>query len=547
MPTFFSIGCVPLNQKNIRLLSFDSTLVLKDLRNSLQGVDAESFQIRHNGTAGVNLKKLLTDQRIEFQQFVHQVGQPVFRMMDYSRYSWRSAKATDALRGVENIQSFISWYPPDEFHAFCKENNIKLIGYFDFLKLYDPLSGEVTHFLNDKTNEFNMTSSQMKDLVQENMYKLNWVKEHGYSDLYLAWEIGNESYLKINDYPEIYAAFVKQIVRAAREIDPDIRLAINIFACAGNDNKLHLNELHTPPKSATRADLRHRYKKNIDWSIAVLANLGEDAQLINYCSLHLYGGGPAYNANIKGLHSHQQLIMRSPNSRHMRFLVTEWRYTGSNELTKHREYHTSALWNAKFSMVLLSHPLVDATAIHEFLTFSGTGYWNDGDLWKAQYQSNNQPHEVYKSSGGDPHLDIGPFGPVLNMLNRVVRNYPLLLTHKSKLGPMSSAIFFSKCKTNDSINNDCQDLDWIVAKNRKRDDYGGIIVNTYEQPINIMLKDRGRKKLITKVESLSCLQDKLFLSEIPGKPKFWKVYSLVPHTDGTVTLPPFSVTFFEAY
>lgn len=390
-----------------------------------------------------------------------------------------------------------------------------------------------------------MTSTQMSALIKENMYKLKWVKEHGYLDLYLAWEIGNENYIRTTENPAIYAEFVRNLARSAKKIYPDIRLSINIFSCAGDDNNLHFDSV-TSSKMINSNKNTRSYAKYLAWSLAVLRNLGKDAQLIYYCSLHLYGGGLSYNANIKGLNSHQQLIKHYPNTRHIRFIVTEWRYTAGGELTKHRKFHTSALWNAKFSLLLMAHPLVDSTHIHDFLTYSGVGYWSDGKTWKAQYPSNNAVRKMYESSSSEPSLDIGPFGPVLNMLNKVVKKYPLLLAHKSDLGPTSSAIFYAKYKSKINERKDCQDLDWIIATNRSRDEYGGIVVNTFEQPIDIKLISLGRRYQITKAETESCPIDKVVLSEIPGKPKFWELRSLLPNTEGRVTLPPLSITYFEA-
>jgi hypothetical protein len=529
----------PQEETVTQVLNFNIDDVKKDLKDSIQGVDAESFAIGRS-TWGINLRTLLNEQRSEFKAFLNKVGRPTLRMMDYSRYSWRGSDATDALE-VKGSKEW--WYSPKELHEFCRENDIKLIGFFDIWKLYDVKTSKVTSFYDHKTKKFHMTPAQMDALVEENLYKLRWVKKNGYLDLYKGWEIGNECYIKGVNSPEIYTAFAKKMAKAAKSVDPKIRLAVTVFVCAADDANLFSN-IGKNPRDMSGKEEQDMYDRWLAWSNTVMRLLGDDAKDIYYVNLHLYGPELRYNANAKGIDTHVRVIQKHPNMRHARLIVTEWRHTGSSELHCQREFKTSALWTAKFSMVLLAHPLMDTTGIHDFLTYSGTGYWSDGKIWRAQWGSLN-PRWAYPSKTGKKQLQVGPFGPVLNMLNNIVRKYPLLLEHKANLGKYSSAYFFGKCTPKTVYQDEGRDLEWIIATNRKKNKFGGMVVNTHIYPVRITLQSNGKKYNITKATSESCPAAKLFVCEIPGEAKFWKLESLKVNSDGSINLPPLSITSFE--
>jgi hypothetical protein len=527
------------NEETItQVLNFNVNDVKKDLKDSIQGVDAESFAIGRSSW-GINLRTLLTSQRKEFKAFMNEIGRPTLRMMDFSRYSWRGYAATDALE-VKGSKEW--WWSPKQLHEFCRENDIKLIGFFDTVKLYDVKTGKVT-VLTDHKGTMHMTPEQMDALVEENLYKLRWVKKNGYLDLYKAWEIGNECYLSGTNTPEVYATFAKKMAKAAKKVDPDIRLAVTVFVCAADDANL-FNNIGKNPREITIKGEQSMYAKWLAWSNTVMRLLGDDAKNIYYVNIHLYGPDLVYNANAKGIDTHVRVIQKHPNMRHTRLIVTEWRHTGSSELHCQREFKTGALWASKFSMVLLAHPLMDSTGIHDFLTYSGTGYWSDGKIWRSQWGSLD-PRWAYPSKTGKRRLQVGPFGPVLKMLNHIARNYPLLLEHKANLGKYSSAVFFGKCTPKTIGEDEGRDLEWIIATNRKKNKFAGMVVNTHVYPVRITLQSNGKKYNITKATSENCPADKLFVCEIPGDAKFWNLEALKVNADGSIDLPPFSINSFE--
>ncbi|MBL8994212.1 MAG: hypothetical protein JNM63_12795 [Spirochaetia bacterium] len=520
-----------------RVLRIDKLEPIKDLRECVQGADAESFQIGTASPAGVNLKTLLGPEKKSFAEAMNAIGNPVLRMAEMSRYAWEGAEETDILRAQKDSADW--WYAPEDFHRFCKEQGIQIIGFFDTYRWFDSVKKTHIDLRDPKTKLVSAISdAELASLVAANRKKINWVKKNGYTDRYVAWEIGNENYAPFRDVPEVYARIALALTKMAKEEIPESRTSVNIFVCAPNDENLTGNLANRRP-----TDISNTYDRWRVWTSLMLKGLGVEARGIHFASVHLYGTSLNYNANQKGLDTHARFVAAHPNAAHLRFLVTEWRFTAGDDLIGHRNFKMGALWNAKLTLTFLAHPQVDYTGAHELTTFSGLLYVNDGKVWRTQgTEKNKKPIVAIPAKAGSPAVEPGPFGPVMRMANDLVRKYPLLIEHKADLGENSSALFSSEVTGGKDDGSSGRDLEYLIAVSQKKDSLGGIAVNTLSTPIRVSLKGRFR---IASARSLTCAEAMVFEPEIPGEAKAWSVKDLSP-AEGWVTLAPLSVTYFEA-
>jgi len=520
-------------------VQIDSLETLKDMSDSIQGADAESFMISSEFPAGVNLRRLLNEQREEFAAAMKEIGCPVLRMADMCRYSWESPDITKMLQGG-NKDTDYWWYSPKDFHKFCKDNKIKIIGFLDTYRWYDDKLKTVIDLRDPKTKLVKeITPAQLESLLAANRKKLEWVRDNGYADLYVAWEIGNENYYQFREAPALYAKMALALTKMAKEVIPQTRTSVCIFVCAADDENLTRDLDKSNPASIT--DMYDRWRT---WSSCMLDALGDDAKIIYYGAIHLYGFQLRYNANNKGLTTHARFVDAHPNAKHFRFIATEWRHTSGDDLIGHRMFKTAALWKAKFTLDLLAHPRIDYTSVHEFTTFSGLLYVNDGKVWRCQSKNKTKPIVPYASKPGSPALEIGPFGPVMKMANELVEKYPFMIARKSGLGETSSVVFAEQVEAG-SISDDGLDIDYLIAASKAHDSAGGIVVNTFTQPVSFSLK--GKMKFsIYKARSFNCPVSNIFDITVPGDKQPWSIVTLQANADGMIVLPPCSVTFFEA-
>lgn len=501
---------------------------LKDLAESLQGADAEAFMIGHRPAAGINLRPLLDQHRQAFAATLAACGNPVLRMAEMNRYSWDGAAATDAVRGDRDSAQW--WYDPDEVHRFAREHGLRLIGFLDDYRWYDRDAGRAIDLRDPASKQVErLDDAQLAALTAMNRRKLERVRAGGWADLYVAWEVGNESYAPFRNHPELYARIAAAQVAMAKEVDPAIRLSVPAFICAANDDNL-LRGLEREPGGVEDALDRWRV-----WTARMFAALGPVARDIPFASIHLYGTALRWNANHKGLATHQRFLDGMPNTGHLRMLVTEWRFTAGDDLNGHRSFRFGGLWSAKMTNVLLAHPRVAYTGVHELATFSGAFYVNEGGIWRCQGPAREKPIVPLASAADAPPLALGPFGPVLAMANELVRSHPLLLGRHAGLGDDSGAAFIADAKPG---GDDGRDLDWVVAASRDRSALAALVVNTHERAMAVALP---APFTVRQARSLSCPAARVEENAHPADQP-WTLAPLAPAADGSVLLPPLSVS-----
>lgn len=506
-------GTLSAEPTETRTHQVDLKAIRKDLGQSLLGANVQQFRSHYS------LRDILA-QGPAFAGFMKEIGSPVLRLDGRNVYGWLSLAEHRALAG---IKADALWFSMEAIHAFCTSNDLQIIGSFRDEKYLDEQTGAAVEFRN-RPEHFDRA-------VQDNMKKLKWVLEHGYRDRYVAWEIGNECYATWD--PLLYGQFARKMVAEARRLDPGIRLAVPVILRNTDD-----------PAIAKFIAADPNRKNWFSWHDAMLPALGDQLPHITHLQIHIYGAGSAFSCNHRGLETIGAILEKIPGTRHLRYLVTEWRYTGVGGV-QHRTFRTGALWNGKFAMTLLSHPRVDWTAAHEFLCTSGLGYWSPGDEWIFQYPQEGQTGKAPRipNPTGKAALDVGPFGPVTRMLNEIVREYPLLLDHGADLGPMSSALFADGFKE-PGLPDASRDLEWFVCRSRDGGRIGGFVVNTLAHAVTWSLESGSRRLQFTRSEQMTCPPDRLQESERPGAPKFWTVSrGLGP--SNTLTLPPMSLTQFH--
>ena len=490
--TGISFGDVSTYVKALGYSEFQS--VQKDMTSVRLGADAESF------ATAINFNTLLTQQNSEFAQFLSDVGSPVMRMATmgrYSDYGEEESKACAAVSGWSCNGGTGWWFDMDDFHQFCRQNNIKLIGMLDTMAVWDPVTQQAIEVRN--------TPENFSYGVQAAIDKITAIEESGYSDLYVAWEFGNENYNYW--WSNRFADYLNLVIPAVKAIDPDIKLAVEVNSS----------------KTQFCADYLNR--------------LGSNIAQVDYINLHLYGASaieePPGKATSWGISDALSVLDYVNNTDHLRTIITEWRHD-YNADDNHREFNTAVLWKAKYTMTMLAEPTLDYTCVHDVLTWSGVGYWSDGDTWKRQI--NSYGVEI-ASQTGEPELDVGPYGQVMKRFNDALSECPLLLDHFSELGPQGDEMYYE---------NGTSDLEWMLFTNEDHSKLIGIAVNTYEDMQLLQLDEGAFADInITYGEAISCLPGYEETPGIPGGDDYLTLATCV-FSENMILLPGNSFIYFEA-
>ncbi len=376
-------------------------VVTKDLTRSALGADAEDFCIN-----GVEFANLLGPRRHEFARHLREGGVKVLRFATMLRYDFAGADATLKLArlttGADDMEAlWYEWFDPELFFSFCRENDINIIAMVNLPLFYDVDTDRALDGL------------LFPEACARNAARfVQWVADHDYADTVVAWELGNETYgYSRKCEPEVLARLNAVCARAMKAVDPGIKIAVPGVAMGAGW------------KGATTEEGRG-YQELTEFSARTLAALGRDARLIDYLILHLYGQNEAYNASGFGpVNFHRDLIAPNPNCRHMRFIVTEWRYV-AHPTTGDQTFLWGALHHGKVTADLLADPRVDWIAgIHSLNMLGGLLFVSNGEIWHLWEPENVRIPDPLRK----PRMALGPYAVVLRWLNEAVERCPLLV------------------------------------------------------------------------------------------------------------------------
>ncbi len=438
-------------------------------------------------------------------------------------------------------------FRPEQFYDLCRELDIKVIAMANIYKRPDE-SGKMVDI-----PMFDDPKAAAKNAARW----VKWVKDHGYSDIVMAWEIGNEIWFdytrdtpiwefekakaKLDEWKGPYdpegcrrwAALHASCAKAMKQADPSIKVAVS--SLTGSwwlPDKLQGKKLS-----------------------ACLGALGKGAKYIDYLDVHQYGWTPAAMSRVW----HEELIKPNPNCRHLRYINTEWG-PGVDMHTMGNCFAYSGLLLAKCTADLTAVPKLDwISGFHELHDWGGPIILCK-DTWSSLWPKYTAGPE---SEGRGPRYIIGAYGPVLRFFNDAIARCPSLLASGCTV-PDSTNQFFNGATSLSPLAekpvNPAMDpagikpsVQWWVTTNPHLTSVSVVLINTHEttKSLRIMLPVSWQRAIVMRGESFTStnLWESL---KLQGGKQPWGVQSVSVVTDGQPThkrlaidLPAFSVVRVE--
>ena len=536
-------GKVKAQEKKTLNLEVDLNRVQKNISTSVAGYDAEDF------ATGVNFNWMLNEGREKLIEKFNQAGVECLRFATCGRYNFRGERQTREMIAVyyarnnpEYFKKLMNrklewWFKPEDFFSLCKTMNIKVIGMFDTRAFWNP-EKKCAQWLPDCDDK------DIRQAALDNAAFVKWLKDNSYLDLVVGWELGSEPWYAGRMPADKFIKYAKYTIEETRKISPDIQFAVPAFICSSDYPELKTVAARvkaTSPEYNTGEYKAYRYALN--WTTEVLKGLGEKLKEFKWAKIHTYGTSSNYNSNYYGLKRHYLLLKSQPESKHLRIMNTEWRFTAGDNPSGHRKFKIGALWNAKFLADMVAFPEMDYSGAHSLFCFSGGLYYSDGKKWVLQqigkgFRQKGLPWFIPSDTPlNRPDIEIGAFGIVTKMMNRLIKRTPFMLSHGSENGKMSSTKFIGAGKT---------DVQWLIATDKEKKSIGVFMINTrkHRVPVTIKLKDMDKKLYVRDaiVNILKCKPGMLDVYEIPGK-QLWDFQEYIGSEKG-LELPAESVCYF---
>lgn len=423
------------------LLDLRRPQVQKDLSASFLGADGQDFTL-----GGVEYADLLGPRRAEFAQVIKEAGIKVFRFATMQRYDYAGAEASLQLVRAQGGRDLpYRWFDPELLFSFCKENDLRVIAMVNLPRFYDAQTGRV------------LDAASFPGACARNAARfVSWVKEKGFSSQVVAWELGSPPESAWCE-PDVWARIHVACARAMKEADPTIRIAVPAFAIGAQ-----WAGASTPEAK--------QYAEWTAFSRDSLAAAGRDARLFDYLALRLYGDDESRNANGIGPENFRRDLVRpNANLKHVRFLVTEWRFTREPDLGD-QTFVRGALQHGKIVADLLADSQIDwVGGIHSLHQFGGLVYVSDGKAWHLGASPVADPL-------GKPRMALGPHAVVMRWLNEAIHDCPQLVDAGDTAGRFSSTKLIQEGRRI------TPGVQWLALMDPKGTRLHLVVINTHPTP-----------------------------------------------------------------
>ncbi len=481
---------------------------LKDLSRCALGAGEEFTH------GGIEYADLLGPRRAEFAQAMREAGVRLFRFATLAHYDFAGAEATARLmQAAGHPQPLYRWFDPELLFSFCKENGIRVIAMVNLPYFYDTQSERV------------LEAARHPQACARNAARfVSWVKEKGFADQVVAWELGGE----IADAwcePEVWAQVSVACARAMKAADPSIKVAVPGFATSGL-------------WAAAPTEEGSRYVEWTTFSREGLAATGRDARLFDSLALHLYGWGDTYHANGIGPENFRRdLIRPNGNLKHLRFIVTAWRFTREPD-PGDQTFFWSALQHGKVAADLLADPQIEwIGGIRALHRGGGLVYVSDGKEWHLGAPGQDPIADPLAK----PRLALGPHAVVMRWLNEAIAACPRLAGTGDTTGRFSSTQLLQEG------NRVTPGLQWLAAVDEKITRLHLLLFSTHTRPELVDLRVPAGWKNPQVVTAETYVADDPFARfRVDGGPQPWRTEAIpgVNPVAGAlqVPLPAFSVT-----
>lgn len=527
----------------IKTINFNPSVIQKDISECYSGVQFEEYPFF------VDTKWALGDGRKQFSQFARACNLKYIALQMQS-YSFRGEKETHAIWKSYHLRNgrtekvadeliktqHKSWFSPKSFFSFCKDNEIFVTPTLSDRYNYNSQSGK-GYWIADSGDE------GIRMAARENAAFVKWIINNGYKKQVIGYIIGDEPWWGVLT-PEQYIKFANWTIEEIRTVDPNAQFALPFFLCV-DENYVDLktvlaklNDTRVFQKKEKLSELE-QYQKTLAWCKEMMELIGKDAQKFTWAYIHTYGATPRYNSNYKGLETHDLLVKSNPFTKHLKLINTEWRFTSSGDLTSHRNFKTGALWNAKFLMTMIAYPSMSFNAAHTMLCYTGLGYYSNGEFWERQFPEKGV-WSCLPDDSKQKQFATGPYAFVMKIFNDMVSTHPVMLTQGSDIGNNTSADYYLGVYRKDGTG---RDLQWMLAVDRLSTSLQAVFINTRNETVTATLNNQDGRIVPEKAQItvFSCVEDKLYQLQYPGKTPPWREQQGIPPPNNRFDIPANSI------
>ena len=379
---------------------------------------------------------------------------------------------------------------------------------------------------------------------------VKWIVDNGYKDVVAGFEMGNESYFS-KDYPALAPRW-KRVIDELWKIWPKVPLGVVL--CELFEENPDLTQVRGRMLSAGEiksdgyfsASVFNRYTTQF---VVAMSNYMDKVSHVIY---HAYGAETPYSCSYYGFQRFRNYIQTMPELKGKQMWLSEIRMRSDEDDWCQRQFR-EALIMGHYALTSICQTDFDGYNQHEFSSWSGGLFLSNGKQFAHQWRTGcwYSGYPDYRSPYDKPRLEAGPMGVMYRVLTEGIKSHPIILQHGTSKETGTEDTFYTSARVTDEVYRHRRairegkkpflglfggvpevkgEVEWVALRadaNRGQNATALclLMVNSKNEPETATLRVKGRFFATPTYQTVSCPEEFVDCSSVPGDAHPWKELS----------------------
>ena len=374
---------------------------------------------------------------------------------------------------------------------------------------------------------------------------VKWIVDNNYKDVVAGFEMGNESFYSPN-----YASLAprwKRVIDELWKIWPKVPLGITL--CELFEENPDLTQVRNRMLSAGEIK-RDGYFSASDcnrYTTQFVVAMSNYMDKISHVIYHAYGAESPYSCSYHGFKRFRNYIQTMPELKGKQMWLSEIRMRSDEDNWCQRQFR-EALIMGHYALTAICQPDFDGYNQHEFATWSGGLFVSNGRQFSHQWRTGcwYGGYPDHRSPYNKPRLEAGPMGVMYRILTEGIIDHPIILQHGTSKETGTEDTFYTSARVTDEVYRRRRairegkkpflglfggvpevkgEVEWVALTSKSREALCLLMVNSKGEEETVTLRAKGRIFATPTYQTVSCPEEFVDCSSVPGDAHPWKELS----------------------
>ena len=269
---------------------------------------------------------------------------------------------------------------------------------------------------------------------------------------------------------------------------------------------------------------------------------------ISHVIYHAYGAESPYSCSYYGFQRFRNYMNAMPELKGKKMWLSEIRMRSDEDNWCQRQFRESLIMG-HYALTAICQPDFDGFNQHEFSSWSGGLFVSDGRQFTHQWRTGcwYGGYPDHRSPYNKPRLEAGPMGVMYRILTEGIMDHPIILQHGTSKETGTEDTFYTSARVTDEVYRRRRairegkrgpgeapevkgEVEWVALRadpNRGQNatELCLLMVNSKGESETVTLRVKDHFFAVPTYQTVSCLEEFVDCSSVPGDAHPWKELS----------------------